>query len=151
MMNFSFAQEVESVAYDLALKTLLDSDTPTISVKEAAAKDVIFVDARSADEYNVSHIQDAIWVGFEDFDIVRLKHVSKSKPIVVYCSIGYRSEKITQKLKAEGFEQVLNLYGGIFEWVNQGNAVYKDQKVTTKVHAYSKSWGFWLNEGEKVY
>lgn len=151
IMNFSFAQQVESVAYNLVLKTLLDGDTPTISVEDAAGKDATFIDARSEGEYHVSHIQDAIWVGFENFDIKRLKDVNKAEPIVVYCSIGYRSEQITNKLKEAGFEQVFNLYGGIFEWVNQGNPVYRKQEKTPQIHAYSKSWGIWLNKGEKVY
>ena len=41
----------------------------------------------------------------------------------MYCSIGKRSEKVTQKLKKAGYNNVSNLYGGIFEWVNQGNEV----------------------------
>ena len=47
---------------------------------------------------------------------------------------------------------VYNLYGGLFEWVNQGKEVVKPNGETTEtVHAYSKSWGIWLKKGEKVY
>ena len=51
-----------------------------------------------------------------------------------------------------GFTNVFNLVGGIFEWKNQGHAVYSTQnKITEKVHAYNKTWGVWLTKGEKVY
>jgi predicted sulfurtransferase len=70
----------------------------------------------------------------------------------VYCSIGKRSESITQKLSKAGYGNVSNLYGGIFEWVNQGNGVVDvNNKQTNKIHAYGKFWGQWLHKGEKVY
>jgi len=38
-----------------------------------------------------------------------------------------------------GYTNVSNLYGGIFEWVNQGNNVVDDNnRITPKVHAYGK-------------
>ena len=44
------------------------------------------------------------------------------------------------------------MYGGIFEWVNEGFPVVNNQeKQTDNVHAYNKSWGIWLKKGVKVY
>ncbi|RYF52680.1 MAG: rhodanese-like domain-containing protein, partial [Cytophagaceae bacterium] len=35
---------------------------------------------------------------------------------------------------------------------NQGNPVVDSTgKPTRRVHAYSRTWGIWLNRGEKVY
>lgn len=143
---------VESKAYDKMLNKLLDHSVNELSVLEVKKiNHPVFLDAREKDEYNVSHIKNARWVGYEDFDASRLKGVQKSDTIVIYCSVGYRSEKITEKLNALGFQHVYNLYGGIFEWVNQDNPVYNDKGKTPKVHGYSRAWGVWLNEGEKVY
>ena len=50
-----------------------------------------------------------------------------------------------------GYSAVYNLYGGIFEWKNQNQAVYRNHKETEEVHAYNKMWGFWLDKGIKVY
>ena len=76
----------------------------------------------------------------------------KDASIVIYCSVGVRSEKIGEKLIAAGYTNVKNLYGSIFEWVNEGNAVYNmNGKATNRVHAYSKTWGIWLKKGVKVY
>ncbi|MDF9798803.1 hypothetical protein OKW21_004066 [Catalinimonas alkaloidigena] len=44
------------------------------------------------------------------------------------------------------------MYGGIFEWVNQGQDVVDSSgQPTEKVHAYDRVWGIWLKQGEKVY
>jgi rhodanese-related sulfurtransferase len=112
---------VESSSFDLLLRTMLNHNVPEISVAQLADSLHYFtvVDSREQAEYEVSHIQNAIWVGFDDFDRTRLDGLDKDEPIVVYCSIGYRSEKITDQLIYLGYNNVYNLYGGIFEWVDQ--------------------------------
>jgi len=148
----SFAQ-VNDPAFNLMLKTLLKHDVPEISVKDAVTRyNATFLDAREKAEYDVSHIHGARYVGYNDFDSTRMRGIRKDFPVIVYCSVGYRSEKITEKLQREGFTDIHNLYGGIFEWVNEGYKVYDDSgKVTDKVHAYDHAWGIWLKKGEKVY
>lgn len=145
--------KVESGSFNFMLNRILDRNVPEISVDslEKNFKDFVLLDSRSPNEYSVSHIKCAKHVGYDDFEANQVNHISKSKPIVVYCSVGYRSEKITQKLLKEGYQNVYNLYGGIFEWVNQDQKVYKADQPTRKVHAYSKVWGMWLEKGEKVY
>ncbi|MEZ4919143.1 MAG: rhodanese-like domain-containing protein [Saprospiraceae bacterium] len=136
------------------LKTLLGHTVPELGVAKVAPKasDFVWLDAREPKEYQVSHIKGAQLVGYDHFDIEALPEgLSKDQPIVVYCSVGYRSEKVAEKLRAAGFTRVSNLYGGIFEWVNQGHPVYKGEQKTAKVHAYDKKWGVWLKKGEKVY
>lgn len=150
----SCSAQVSSGSYNTMLKTLLKHSVPEITVDslEKCIGNVILLDARELAEYNVSHITGARHVGYDNFSMQTVAGIAKDRHIVVYCSVGYRSEKITEKLKAAGFTQVSNLYGGIFEWVNQGNKVVDNSgKPTTKVHAYSKTWGVWLTRGEKVY
>lgn len=119
----------------------------------AATKDrYSIIDAREKKEYNVSKIEGAKYVGFKDFDMSSVEHLDKNSKIIVYCSVGYRSEKIAEKLKESGYQDISNLYGGIFEWKNQGRDVVDAQnQVTEKVHAYDKLWGIWLDKGDKVY
>ena len=147
------AQMVQNASYNVMLKALLSHDVKEVSAKDAKMDTAaVFIDAREKREYDISHIKGALWSGYDDFEISRLKTVQKGKPIIVYCSVGYRSEKITAKLTAAGYKNVKNMVGGIFEWKNVGYKVY-DLKgyETEKVHAYSKTWGIWLNKGEKVY
>lgn len=149
----SKSQEVESKAYDIMLQGLLSHSVTETSVKEVQEKkEVIFVDARELKEYKVSHIQDALFVGYDDLDLSPMDSIDKGKEIIVYCSVGYRSEKVSEKLEKMGFKNVSNLYGGIFEWKNQGQEVVTDKnKPTEKVHAFNKIWGIWLKKGKKVY
>ncbi len=147
-------RRVKSGSYNTMLKTLLKHTVPEISVDSLARikGTAILLDAREPGEYKVSHLQNAIPVGYNDFSLDAVKAIPKESAIVVYCSVGYRSEKVTEKLRAAGYKNVSNLYGGIFEWKNQLHDVVDETgAVTQKVHAYSKLWGIWLKQGKKVY
>ena len=92
------------------------------------------------------------WVGYNHFNIKAIEHLPHTTNIIVYCSVGYRSEKIVEKIQKLGFTKSYNLVGGIFEWKNQNKLVYSiENKPTNKVHTYNKIWSIWLNKGEKVY
>jgi rhodanese-related sulfurtransferase len=146
--------QVKCKSFQFLLNTILSAKTPDINIKEAAANknNYTFLDAREAKEYNVSHIPDARFVGSEQFELLAISDLPKNKPLIVYCSIGKRSEKITKELLKEGFSNVRNLYGGIFEWVNEGNGVVDNEnKPTSKVHTYGRFLGRFLEKGEKVY
>lgn len=146
--------QTNSRAYKVMLEGMYKHSVPTLSCNELKKeqKNIVLLDTRAKKEYDVSHLPEARWVGYDEFDLKRVENLPKSTPIVVYCTVGVRSERVGEKLKAAGFQNVRNLYGSIFEWVNQGNPVVDTQgKPTQKVHAYSRAWGIWLNKGEKVY
>lgn len=146
--------QVRSGTFNVLLRTLLSHDVPEISVYEAskAAADFTYLDAREYKEYAVSHLRGAKYVGDKDFNLTNLSGIRKDKPLIVYCSIGKRSERIARKLRSLGYSRVYNLYGGIFEWVNQGHPVYnRYDQPTDSIHAYSRFWGRWLEKGIKVY
>lgn len=86
------------------------------------------------------------------FSLDKVKNIKKNQLLIVYCSIGKRSEEVTLILKKAGYTNVKNLYGGIFEWVNQGYPVYNNKNIVThSVHAFGHFWGKYLNKGVKVY
>jgi rhodanese-related sulfurtransferase len=144
--------QVKSGAYRTMLKSLLSHSVPEITVEKAkSTKQAVWLDAREPHEYTVSHLQNATYVGYDQFTLNNVPAIAKDTPIIVYCSVGYRSEKVAEKLIAAGFTHVQNLYGGIFEWVNEGQPVYDTGGATQKVHAYNRSWGIWLKKGKKVY
>lgn len=145
--------QVQSRSYQFVLRKLLKHTVPELNV-ETVTKNLnaypIFIDAREWNEYNVSHIKGAIWVGYKDFDLSRMVNVGKESPIVVYCSVGYRSEKIAEKLIAAGYPKVYNLYGGVFEWANRKNVLYNHKgEETPLIHAYNRMWGTWLRIKKK--
>ena len=147
------AQAVRNPRYDRLLRVMLNRSVPTVSVDslQQLPGDALVLDAREPNEFAVSHLAGAIPVGYKHLDLRALDKVAKDKPIVVYCSVGYRSQKVTQALEKQGFTRVRNVYGGIFEWVNRGYPVVDATGPTESVHAFSHSWGRWLERGQKVY
>lgn len=132
-------------------------NVPYISVETLALPktNAILLDAREEKEFKVSHLKDAIRVGYDHFNtketIAKLPK-DKDTKIVVYCSIGIRSETVAHKLIKEGYTNVYNLYGGIFEWKNANFKVVDTLgSETEKVHTFNKNWSKWLTKGEKVY
>lgn len=145
--------QVQNPAFDALLQTLLSHDVPEISVTEAknSGGETIWLDAREQREYDLSHIKGALHIGYESPDLNILRQIPKDARIIVYCSVGYRSEKMAKRCQAAGFKQVYNLYGGIFEWVNQGNPIVNAYGSTEQVHTYDKKWSVWLDRGIRVF
>ena len=145
----------QNADFDKKVANMLNFSVKTMSPNDVKRQsDILILDARERSEYDVSHLPNAVFVGYNNFEKKILDSVAKDRPIVVYCSIGYRSEKIGDKLQKQGFSKVFNLYGSIFEWVNQGNPVVdKDGQPTKKVHTYNKNWSRWVEEGkaEKIW
>ena len=142
-----------SKTYGAMLEKLYKKSVPLVTVAELRKmSNVVLLDTRSKAEYDVSHLPDARWVGYDDFELKRVQDVPKQANVVVYCSVGYRSERVGEKMLSAGYQSVSNLHGSLFEWVNQGNTVVDNQgRTTRRVHGYSRLWGVWLNKGDKVY
>jgi len=137
--------------FDKKVSNIIRFSVPVIGVEELKSMqdEVLILDARKKEEYEISHIEGAKHFGFRQLEMNVLEDVPKDQPIVLYCSIGYRSEKVGEKLQKMGFTNVHNLYGSIFEWINQGETVLdKDEKPTTKVHTYNKKWSKWVEDGK---
>ena len=148
--------KVNSEAFDEKISKTINFSIPVMGVDELKEmqEDVILLDARPQSEFDVSHIKGAKRIGYKKMEESALAGIDKDEQIVVYCSIGYRSEKVGEKLKGMGFKNVYNLYGSIFEWVNQGNEVVdENEKPTEKIHTYNKRWSKWVEDGkaEKVW
>ncbi|WP_034041600.1 rhodanese-like domain-containing protein [Wocania ichthyoenteri] len=149
--GISFSQENLSEL----LKKHNSESIPYISAEDLSKQqNIIILDSRELSEYKTSHLQHAIYVGYDNFNLKKTikKFNNKQQPIVVYCSLGIRSEDIAEKLKKAGYTNVYNLYGGIFEWKNNNMPVYNSkEKETDSIHTFSKEWSKWLNKGTKVY
>jgi rhodanese-related sulfurtransferase len=113
-------------------------------------EELILLDTRSKEEYEVSHFKNALWIGYKSFNAEKVNNFDRSTEIILYCSVGVRSEKIGEELKDLGFENIRNLYGGIFLWVNNGFPVYVDGKETDNIHTYNKRWEQFIERGKKV-
>ena len=144
------------VGFETMVNTLLDGAVDTIGSQSLqdlmATQEVVLFDAREAREFAVSHLPNAYQIGYDSFDLNAWSQFDLDQKIVVYCSIGKRSEDIGKQLQNAGYSNVYNLYGGIFDWTNRGLPVVdmKNESVE-QVHPYSTMWGFWVNNYSKRY
>lgn len=123
--------EVPSITTDSLAERLSDDAAPT----------PLLLDARSPDEYAVSHLPGAHRVDPSATTFPALDTLSEDAPIVVYCSVGYRSAGVAKTLQEQGFTNVVNLEGSIFQWANEGRPVYRGGQRVDAVHPYNATWG----------
>ncbi len=105
------------------------------------SESILLIDARAKEEFQISHISGAKNI---PYNIKRLKHLTDIKPdspIVVYCSVGYRSSILARKLHELGFKKVYNLEGSIFKWANEEKPLVHEKTTVYKVHPYNTNWG----------
>ena len=104
------------------------------------------LDVRTPEEFAVSHLRGARRID-PDAPPAALAELPKDADIVTYCSVGYRSAGLAERLRAAGYTRVRNLEGSIFQWANEGRPVYRDgQQVeqveqVEQVHPYNATWG----------
>lgn len=142
--------------YDEKLSSLYENTVPLIQPQTLDSlqqqSNITLLDTRAREEYEVSHLPNAEFIDYDSFEVSEVDHLSREDTVVVYCSVGYRSERVGEALKKAGFQHVYNLYGGIFQWKNEGNEVVNSQnQPTDSVHTYNRSWSKWLKSGVKVY
>lgn len=100
----------------------------------------VILDARTEAEYAVSHLKQAQRIDPYNFNLSVLTE-SKDTPIVVYCSVGYRSARIAEQVEQAGFSHVYNLEGSLFQWANEERPIYTNDYPTALVHPYDQHWG----------
>jgi rhodanese-related sulfurtransferase len=134
--------------FDKMVSTLLKKSIPLIDADSLLKHqdEYILFDVREREEFEVSHIPGARHLGYKSPSWELLEELKKDQPIALYCSVGYRSEKIGELLRNKGFENVYNVYGSVFEWANRGYTLTDLRgHSTAEIHGYSATWGLWIN------
>ncbi len=109
-----------------------------------AAKDrpqPVLLDVRTPAEWDVSHLPGARRVDPKADAKTAAAGLAKDTPIVTYCSVGYRSGAMAERLRAAGYTHVQNLEGSIFQWANEHRPLVHDGRRVTRVHPYTEGWG----------
>ena len=140
---------LRSLAFNL-IKRLVVQKFPTVRwitteelarwLEDSQKPQPVILDARSEAEYALSHLKAAERIDPKTPNLAALLE-SQDAPIVVYCSVGYRSARIAEQLGQAGFSHVYNLEGSVFQWVNEGHRVFQNDCPTTLVHPYNPHWG----------
>ena len=114
----------------------------------------ILLDVRTPEEFAVSHLLgDNRALTLAEANIT-LEGKNRDLPIVVYCSVGYRSSRLARELRQAGWKKVWNLEGSLFAWANEGRPLYRTISSSSKAefsnasptkvlvaHPFDDTWG----------
>jgi rhodanese-related sulfurtransferase len=99
------------------------------------------LDVREPAEFAVSRLPGAMRVNPSALAGEVTPRLQPGRPVVVYCSAGYRSSRLAERLIAAGVPEVSNLEGSIFAWANEGRPLESDAGRVRAVHPYNAFFG----------
>ena len=115
--------------------------TPVAVFAQKIAKEKApqIIDARSAEEFALNHINGAIYLSPNDADYEqKLKSFNSNKSVFVYSIGNGRSAVLAKDLRNRGFQEVYELEGGIGSWVGAGNAIFTNADKPLSKNAYDQ-------------
>jgi len=90
------------------LKQLIDSNEST----------PLLLDVREVQEFNFCHIEGSQLMPMQSVP-AHLNELDKDQQIVTICHHGMRSQQVAQFLVQNGFNNIINLSGGVNAWANE--------------------------------
>lgn len=85
----------------------------------------VIIDVREFFEYKRSRLNGAINIPASGSIDTTADTTGRATHLFLYCTSGFRSDRVARKLAAKGFIHVYSLDGGINEWKKQGFPVDK--------------------------
>lgn len=91
--------------------------SPALATLKMNREDAVVLDVRETSEWGTGHIPGSRHITLTQLE-KRISEIEKfkSRPVIVYCASGSRSNSACSTLKKAGFEQVFSLTGGIAAW-----------------------------------
>ncbi|XP_067673082.1 uncharacterized protein [Haliotis asinina] len=163
-VGFGFSMVIKSIKLKYPQVTNITTKELADWLKPGSDTDVILIDSRPKEEYDVSHIEGSTRVDWEadDTKIVQdipslnqpVESTERKRVVVCYCSVGYRSSATAQKIQAVLAKQesqakvpVYNLEGSLFKWANERRPMVNATSQKTELaHPYNGVWGKLLDK-----
>lgn len=94
-------------------------------------KDVVVLDVRTPEEFEMGHLAGATNASFIDDDFAdKIKEV-EGKPVLVHCAAGTRSLKAVKEMSASGkFPEIYHMNGGYAAWTEAKKTIVKTPKAS---------------------
>ena len=121
MMKKLLASAISAVAITTSFVAYANTapQTEQSAVQPEKAKG-IWIDVRSAEEFNAGHLQGAVNIPHDKIiEGVKALGSAKDEPINLYCRSGRRAEAALTELKNAGYTNVTN-HGGYEDLVKKG-------------------------------
>ncbi len=98
-----------------AANTVLD---PNEFENGIAKAEIQILDVRTAEEFKTGHIKNALQADWKDQAQFkdRVQYVDKNRPVYIYCLVGGRSAAAAEWMRENGYNDVIELKGGINAW-----------------------------------
>lgn len=98
------------------------------------------LDVRTPAEDEVSHLLGARRVDPNASAEEAAGGLPKDAPIVAYCSVGYRSGQLAERLQRAGFTNVRDLEARFSDGRTKARPLVRAGKKVTQVHPYNATW-----------
>lgn len=95
-------------------------DANELQARMSRGEDLLLLDIRSAGELAQGMLPDAQHLPMHLIP-VRMNELPRDREVVLYCHSGARSYHACVYLAQQGYDNVLNLSGGILGWARSGN------------------------------
>lgn len=101
---------------------MMNPNIPTMTVRTlsgriAHGEDLFILDVRQPEEYEESSIPGSVLIPLAELR-ERLDEVPRDREIIVHCKAGGRSARALKLLQEEGFDNVINVDGGMDAWLS---------------------------------
>ena len=124
-----------------------DISVDEVKAKIDAKEEIFLLDVREPSEFEGGHISGAINLPWNS-GVLQEKYATlpKDKPLIVICQSGGRSAAASAFLEEKGFDQVLNMVGGMNAWTYDV-VTGEEQKTSISLSGCieepctNKSWG----------
>ena len=93
----------------------MDIDVHKLDSMRKSGEAHTLLDVREIQEVETCAIEGSLHIAMSEL-MERLDELPKDQPLVVMCHVGGRSSQVVQWMHANGFENALNLMGGISAW-----------------------------------
>lgn len=87
-------------------------------------KRAFLLDVRAPDEYDICRIEGARLIPGDSVER-QASAIPKDRPVYVYCRSGTRSRQAIQRLESMGFDNLVNVEGGILAYEKCGGKVLR--------------------------
>ena len=126
-LEFLLQQWILAAALLVAIGMLLFHETrkagPALSPQQAInlvnAEDGIFLDLRDGGDFKQGHIVDAMNIPMGKLASRKGElEAYRDRPVILVCKLGQQAGAAAKQLRADGFDQVYKMAGGMLEWSN---------------------------------
>jgi len=87
-------------------------------------QNIFLVDVRTKEERREWRMEDSLWIPLDSI-LDRYEEIPQDRPVYLYCRSGNRSGQALEQLEPFGFDNLINVVGGIREYEKVGGKIIR--------------------------